>query len=515
MFAAQGVGVMRVSMHEILVAGVCGLGACQAGDGATEATDTTGTTGAGASDEGAPTTGAEAGSGSDDGHGSDTGADPGSSTAVTAVETATGADSGGGTTQDGVDTGGDTDGGDTEIGGDTDVGTTGDEVPAGCAAPPLKGTILYASPDYVQKTPQQRISAMLADAAKKPIYTPPAYPMGYGPTGKQGVVRIGFDADDPPDAGANRILLTGPIAFVDNVRLEVDSGVTLVDAQTKDGTLVDWRGAPDKPLRNVTLTVGDACRGAGRRAGKFVLDRQSVLAKDLSTRFVWAENVERWLIESVHTLDHPLHVDKTPGEPGGGTGGPVVLFRGLTVETTPRLGVYRNHSNEGSAAGWGPNQIAALRDTFISHIWTDGGTALRFESSLDTPGNHGVTAEYIFGMNGNGVVSLSPHTSDSDEIHVSQVYGVSMYAGITIVKGEGGKFSKSSVTDGCIVAGKMAESPALDKPYPGSDPSQAVIYDVSGGGVTVSGIGQSGKFVGGANGDPDVPCSLAIAMGAF
>ena len=118
-------------------------------------------------------------------------------------------------------------------------------------------------------------------------------------------------------------------------------------------------------------------------------------------------------------------------------------------------------------------------------------------------------------MNGNGVVSLSPHTSDSDEIHVSKVYGVSMYAGITIVKGEGGKFSKSSVTDGCIVAGTMAESPALDKPYPGSDPSQAVIYDVSGGGVTTGGIGQSGKFVGGSNGDPKVACSLKIATGAF
>ena len=66
-----------------------------------------------------------------------------------------------------------------------------------------------------------------------------------------------------------------------------------------------------------------------------------------------------------------------------------------------------------------------------------------------------------------------------------------------------------------MVAGKNAESPALDKPYPGSDLSQSVIYDVGNVGVTITGIGQSGKFVGGANGDPQVPCSLAIATGAF
>lgn len=488
---------MRVAMQTVLWMGVCGLGGCQqdAGDASPTDDSSTTVTGADTTGEPDPATGES---------------EPGPADTTSSVTTST----------TGVDSGDDPDTGTSTTGADTPDDTGGvdpedGEDPRGCAAPPKPGTILYTSPGYPQKTPQARISAMLADAAKQPIYSPPTYPLGFGPTAKQGVVRIAYDPQDLPDAGVNRIRLTGPITFVDGVRLEIDAGVTLVDAQTSNGTLVDWRGAADKPLRHVTLTVGDACRGEGRRKGKFVVDRQSELDKDLSTRFVWVENAERWLLESVHTLDHPEHVDKTPGEPGGATGGPVVLFRGLTEATTPRLGVYRNHSNEASAAGWGPNQIAALADTYIGRIWTDGGTALRFESSLDTPGNHRVTAEYIFGQNGNGVVSFSPHTSHSDEVHVSRVYGVSMYAGVTIVKGEGGEFTASSITGGCIVAGTTAQSPKDDTPYPDDEPSQTVIHDVSGGGVTTGGIGHSGKFVGGANGDPAVPCSLKIATGAF
>lgn len=492
---------MRVLSIDRFLVSICALAACTPDAGELDPGDSTGATTGQAP---GPTSGSSLTGGSSE---SSESGDPAPTTGSTDADATTGLDPGTTTT---TDTGPDT--GDTGL--ETDS-STGDPDPVRCAAPILNGTIRYDSKDYAEKTPHLRLTQMLAAAAKQPIFSPPKYPLGFGPTAKQGVVRVAYDPKAPPDQGVNRILLTGPVGFVDNVRLEVDSGVTLVDAQTEDGTLIDWRGDKATPLRGVTLTVGDACRGEGRRLGKFVVDRQSVLDKDLSTRFIWAENVERWLIESVHTLDHPLHVDKTPGEPGGGTGGPVILLRGLTEATTPRLGVYRNHSNEGSAAGWGPNQIAALVDTYISHIWTDGGTALRFESSLDTPGNHRVTAEYIFGMNGNGVVSFSPHTSFSDQVHVSKVYGVSMYAGLTVVKGEGGAFTDSSITDGCMVAGKNAESPALDKPYPGSDLSQSVIYDVGNVGVTITGIGQSGKFVGGANGDPQVPCSLAIATGAF
>ncbi|MEZ4450078.1 MAG: hypothetical protein R3B09_11430 [Nannocystaceae bacterium] len=395
----------------------------------------------------------------------------------------------------------------------TDDTTTGGVDP--CVAPILPGTIDYRSPEYSETEAHERLSHMIADAAEDPIFTPPAYPMGYGPTAKQGVVRIPFDPDAPPYEGANAIVLHGTVDFVSGVRLEIDSGIRLVDAQPKDGTLISWRGAPDQPLTDVTLTVGDTCHGEGWAQGRFVVDRQTALDPALATRFLWAENADRWLLEHVHTLDHPLHYDTTPMMPGGGTGGPVVLFRGSTPSTVPRHGVYRHHSNEGSCAGWGPNQIAALEDTYISHIKTDGGTALRFESSQLTPGNHRITAEYIFGMNGNGVVSFSPHESSSDEVHVSQLYGVSMYAGITIVKGEGGVFTKSSASDGCIVGGHTAESSAADKPYPGSDDSKIAIYNV-GSGVTVSGIGSAGDFLpNGSNGDPDVPCSLDIAMNAF
>jgi hypothetical protein len=304
------------------------------------------------------------------------------------------------------------------------------------------------------------------------------------------------------------------------VRIEVDSGIRF---DLEAARLFDLTG-----LTNVTITHGDASMGSGRTAGKFIVDTSDAPTASKRTA-VLLSNTTAFLVEWLHTVQSPV------------TGTAAVVMRG---RPGPSNGIYQHHSNEGSPPGYGPNQIGSLRNGYIDDIWTDGGTALRLETDSNVAGVHNVTAENIFGQNGNRVIALSPHCADSDNVTIRHVYGVSMIDGIRlaatsaqdrnpttgvlcdgIATGHPGHFTGTTVTDGCTVAGTNAEQNYGSDVYhdvPPRTTSENVISNVSTAGtdVTISGMGYDQSAAAfslgtGSPVDPSVPCSASIARSGW
>ena len=371
-------------------------------------------------------------------------------------------------------------------------------------------------------TPSSLTSA-IAQAATDRRYQPdpatgPA--AGLGPNAAQGVVHIAREPGAPAFGGANVIPIGSLVTMRSNVRVEVDSGIRF---DLEAVRLFDLTG-----LANVTITHGDPSMGSGRTAGKFIVDTSDapVASKRMA---VLLTNTTAFLVEWLHTIQAPV------------TGTAAVVMRG---RPGPSNGIYQHQSNEGSPPGYGPNQIGSLRNAYIDDIWTDGGTALRLETDSNVTGVHDVTAENLFGQNGNRVVALSPHCADSDHVTIRHIFGVSMIDGIRlaatsaqdrnpttgilcdgIATGHPGHFTSTTVTDGCVVSGTNAEQNYGSDVYhevPPRTTSENVISNVSTAGtdVTISGIGydQSAApfWLGtGSPVDASVPCSASIARSGW
>jgi hypothetical protein len=368
-------------------------------------------------------------------------------------------------------------------------------------------------------TPASLTSAIAQASADREYQPDPATgsAAGLGPNAAQGVVHIAREPGASAFGGPNVITIDSAVGMRSNVRVEVDSGIRF---DLESARLFDLTG-----LTNVTITHGDPSMGSGRTAGKFIVDTSD--APTASKRLaVVVTNTTAFLVEWLHTIQSPV------------TGTAAIVMRG---RPGPSNGIYRHHSNEGSPPGYGPNQIGSLRDAYIDDIWTDGGTALRLETDSNVTGVHNVTAENIYGQNGNRVVALSPHCADSDHVTIRDVFGVSMIDGIRlaatsaqdrnpttgvlcdgIATGHPGHFTATSVTDACIVAGTNAEQNYGSDVYhdvPPRTTSENVISDVSTAGtdVTIAGIGydqSAATFTLGTGSpvDASVPCSAAVAQ---
>lgn len=386
-----------------------------------------------------------------------------------------------------------------------------------CAYTPTPNAIDYRTATCAgpKASPAERLTCALELAAASPTFTPPLDPSGLGPRQKQGVVRITFDASSPPYQGKNAIDLStlagGNKTFVgmpSNTRLEVDSGVRLVYGDGAiNGQLFDWDGVHD-----VTITRGSPCHDRGR----FVVDLKSAVAPDDKARFVSLHDVDRFLIEHVHTIAQ-YSPDVGGQGSGNGSGAPTILFHANEVnQLPPRHGLYRHHSNQGSAAGWGANQIASLSHSLVEDIWTDGGDAIRFETSTGTVGSHDVTVRHVFAQNGNVAVAFTPHDASSSGVHVSDVHALGMYVGIgAFGTGNGagiGVFTDTTVDDACIVAGADAQG----QTDPDDSSAAVVLKTAEDADVTVTGALRAGTFTSKQPGGQTGPsCSAATVKDGF
>jgi hypothetical protein len=294
---------------------------------------------------------------------------------------------------------------------------------------------------------------------------------GLGPAARQGLVRIVFDRRSPAFQGRNIVDLSGPIVMRSNVRLEVDSGIVLRYAWRGRGTVIDL-----SHRRNVTVTVGDP-RFGGRAhvagnpsfpdlGGKFEIDTSRCPPGSRATAILLS-GTHRFLVSDFYTVQTPV------------TNGAAVIAH-LAVSGK---GIYHDQYNSGSPFGYGPDQLTSLRRTYIARIWTDGGTALRLETGpthhtgrVQAVGDHGLVVHDVYAQNGNRVVALVPHCADSDHVRITGVYGLSNWEGIRlggtsrgdetgrglcsgVDSGRPGKFRSTAVSEGCIVAGGLAQSP--------------------------------------------------------
>jgi hypothetical protein len=386
-----------------------------------------------------------------------------------------------------------------------------------CSYTPTPHAVDFRTDDCAPSaaSPATRLTCAIAKAAAHPTFDPPADTMSYGPNAPQGVVRISFDAKSAPFKGTNQIVFAATagdnktfVDFASNVRLEIDSGVSLAYADPSvNGQVFDWDG-----VANVTITRGDPCNAKGR----FVVDLDSFIdGMTDQARFITLHDVSRFLLEHVHTLS-AFSPDGGSGS-GNGTGAPTVLFHAATNNKVPRFGIYRHHSNQGSASGWGANQIASLSDSYITDIWSDGGDVLRFETSTGTIGSQRVTAEHVFGQHGFLVVALTPHGANSNDVQVSDVNGVSMNTGVgafgTGPAGGTGVFTSTTVSGGCIVAGSMAEE---SDGTTGQSTAAVVEKVVPQAQVKIENISRSGTFTSNQpGGTTDASCTATSAAARF
>jgi hypothetical protein len=347
----------------------------------------------------------------------------------------------------------------------------GDRGPPRSAPAMPAGTVVVPVADGGTRT----INAAVRRAARHRTAMPDAPSTGpaagLGPNALQGVVRIVFDRRSPAFRGRNIVDLGGPIVMRSNVRLEVDSGVVLRYAGRGRGIVIDL-----SHRRNVTVTVGDPRFGrhahvAGNRTfpdlgGKFEIDTSRCPPGSRATAILLS-GTHRFLVSDFYTVQAPV------------TNGAAVIAH-LAVSGK---GIYHDQYNSGSPFGYGPDQLTSLRRTYIARIWTDGGTALRLETGpthhtgrVQAFGDHDLVVHDVYAQNGNRVVALVPHCADSDQVHITGVYGLSNWEGIRlggtsrgdetphglcsgVDSGHPGKFRSTGVSQGCIVAGGQAQSP--------------------------------------------------------
>jgi hypothetical protein len=340
-----------------------------------------------------------------------------------------------------------------------------------------------------------RINAAVRWAERHPTRMPdvpstgPA--AGLGPNAGQGVVRIAFDRSSPAFGGRNIVNLSGPVVMRSNVRLEVDSGVTLRYDRRGRGVVIDL-----SHRSNVAVTVGDP-RFGGRGhvarnpaypnlAGKFEIDTSRCPPGSRITA-VLLSGTRRFLVSDFYTVQAPV------------TNGAAVIAH--LAES--RNGIYRDQYNSGSPFGYGPNQLTSLRRAYIARIWTDGGTALRLETGpthhtgrVQAYGDHNLVAEDLYAQYGNRVVALVPHCADSANIRIRGVFGLSDWEGIRlgatskgddtprglcagVDSGHAGVFRSTAVSQSCIVAGDMAQAPVAPGTFRGLPPRAASLDAIS------------------------------------
>ena len=280
---------------------------------------------------------------------------------------------------------------------------------------------------------------------------------GLGPSAAQAVVRIVYAAGQGDFTRANSIVLTGSIRLLSNVRLEIDSGVRLARAGgwTASGALVDLSGAT-----NVTLTAGDRSHGgtvsmAGRSlAGRFLLDTSAAPRASRWQGIVLSNGTGAFLVERFHTKQSMV------------TNTAAVVARSYAA---PHDGVYQHHSNSSSPFGYGPNQLVSLRRAYIFDIWTEGGTALRFETDGNAAGVHSIVAERLVARSGSRAISLTPHCQQNDHVTIRDIRAESPYYGVTLggtpsgslpaCRTNRGRFLTTVIEDACFVAGHTAQAP--------------------------------------------------------
>jgi hypothetical protein len=318
-----------------------------------------------------------------------------------------------------------------------------------------------------------------------------------GPSGAaQGVVYV--------PAGTYRLL---NLTFPNNMRMEVDAAALLEQAGGRGATsppgysspgpsLILWDGLPGAPLRNVSLTgVGSATGGAKSVADPvtpgwsiansftFNLDPQATNANNLVAG-VMAMNVDGFLITNVFSIQNDFQPTVSPTTNAGWWPSSRKAALELRARSDspvdksqfydPHNGTIANWYNVHSPRGYGPNQVNSAHNISLSHIFTQGGSALRIETDNSNQVKFGsevrsVLADDVAAVNCNRAVAFAPHFQTNIDVHVSHVQASSCYQGVVEAIDEGipadrrGSFINSTISNVTVLGGTHAQDPNLDQ----------------------------------------------------
>jgi hypothetical protein len=350
-----------------------------------------------------------------------------------------------------------------------------------------------------------------------------------GPTGSpQAVVYV------PP--GTYRLLR---LRFRSNVRMEVSSGAVLEQAggryadASSGPALMVWDGTAGAPLTNVTLIgIGDSTAGPKALAAPlypgwtvdtdftFNLDPAATGSSDL-VNGVQMLNVDGFLIQNVFSIENDSQpVTKATTDDGWW---PQSRKAALSLATRsdsplggptfydPHNGTIANWYNVHAPKGFGANQVNGGHNVTFSHIFSRGGSAMRFETDA-SQGKHfgaeirGVTAYDIAGQDCNRTVIFAPHAQWNYDVHVTHVQSNDCGQGVEesiddTNKFPPGGFVNSTVADVQVTAGTHAQlgSPGTNGVWTIGPSDRAFAKDsyASGGWAvvyTANTFGCAGKF---------------------
>jgi len=308
-----------------------------------------------------------------------------------------------------------------------------------------------------------------------------------GPSGRpQAVVYV------PP--GSYRLLR---LPFRSDVRMEVDAGAVLAQAGGRDiavkndsPSLVEWDGPPGKALKNVSI-LGVNSSSGGRKAlaeplfpgwtvdGSFTFDLDPAATDaNVAVTGIQALNVDGFLIQNVFSIENDLQPEVAPKEKEDWFPQSRKAAMGLRARSDspadgsafydPHNGTIENWYNVRAPKGYGPNQINSGHNLTFRHIFSRGGTTLRFETDAAQGKPFGselrdIRAEDIAGEGCNRAVAFVPHAQANFDVHVSKVQAVGCSAGVLESFDEtnanaAGKFENSTVTDITVVGTDKAQN---------------------------------------------------------
>ena len=293
------------------------------------------------------------------------------------------------------------------------------------------------------------------------------------------------------------------LTFRSNLRMEVDAGAVLeqaggrfVDTTSMVATLILWDGPGGSPLSNVTLTgVGSSTDGIKALAGPvfpgwslssdftFNLDPATTSGSVLEAG-VQALNVTDFLIQNVFSIQNATQPASLPTTQDGWWPETQKAALGLrerfdtpsngSVFYDPHNGTVSNWYNIGAPKGYGPNQVNAAHNVRFQHIFSQGGTAMRFETDASQGKSfaseiRGVSADDIAGLNCNRAVSFSPHAQMNYDVAVTHVQAVSCAAGVVeSIDGTNklppGAFINSSIANVSVRSGNAAQNASPSGP---------------------------------------------------
>ena len=307
-----------------------------------------------------------------------------------------------------------------------------------------------------------------------------------GPTGSpQAVVYV--------PAGTYKLLR---LPFRSNIRMEVSAGAVLqqaggrhVDLSAGVPALMVWDGGAGHPLTNVTLIGVATSTGGLKRLAEplypgwsvgpdftFNLDPAATDASVLVTGLQLL-NVSGFLIQNVYSIQN----NSQPASPVSTDDGwwpqsrkAALGLRGRSDTPAdgsayydPHDGAIANWYNVHAPKGFGATQVNAGHNLSFRHIFSRGGTPMRFETDAaqgkQFPSEvRGVRADDVVGQDCNRAVIFAPHAQNNYDVHVTNVRSIGCGQGVLESADETnsfapGAFFQSTIAGVVVISGSNAQ----------------------------------------------------------